>query len=210
MYVITGATGHTGGEIARRLLSAGKKVRVIGRNAERLLSLAREGAEAFVCDMNDTVALTRAFTGAQAVYAMIPPNVASENYRAEQDRISDALSAAIAAAKVESVVSLSSVGADKDSGTGPVVGLHNLEQKLNQISGLNVLHLRPGDFMENMLAQIGIIQNMGVTAGVLQLDLKLPMIATKDIGTIATAALFSLDFSGQETHELLGERDLSF
>ena len=55
-----------------------------------------------------------------------------------------------------------------------MVGLHNLERKLNTISGLNVLHLRAGNFMENTLAQIGIIKALGAAAGPLRADLKLP------------------------------------
>ena len=74
MYVITGATGHTGSIAARTLLSRGKKVRVIGRSAERLQSLASAGAEPFVADVTDAKRLSEAFRGAQAVYAMIPPN----------------------------------------------------------------------------------------------------------------------------------------
>jgi uncharacterized protein YbjT (DUF2867 family) len=109
----------------------------------------------------------------------------------------------------ERVQWLSSFGADKSEKTGPVVGLHRLEQKLNRVAGLNVLHLRAGYFMENTLAQIGIIQAMGMIAGPLRPDLKIPMIATRDIGAAAAEALLRLDFRQQQTRELLGERDLS-
>jgi uncharacterized protein YbjT (DUF2867 family) len=91
-----------------------------------------------------------------------------------------------------------------------VVGLRHLEERLNRIPDVNALHLRPGYFMENMLAQIGIIQAMDMTAGPLLADLALPMIATRDIGTSAASALLALDFSGNETRELLGQRDLSY
>jgi len=40
-------------------------------------------------------------------------------------------------------------------------------------------------------------------------DLKLPMIATRDVGDYAAQRLLDLDFSGKQTRELLGERDLS-
>ena len=36
MYVITGATGHTGTVAAEKLLATGAKVRVVGRDAKRL------------------------------------------------------------------------------------------------------------------------------------------------------------------------------
>jgi len=210
MYVITGATGHTGGIVAKTLLGLGQKVRAIGRSADRLESLAAEGAEPFVCDITDAATLTKAFSGAKAVYAMVPPSMTSQNYRADQDSASNAIAEAVEKARVEYVVSLSSVGADKAQGTGPVAGLHYLEQKLNRIPGLNALHLRPGYFMENTLAQVGIIQTMGITAGPVRGDLALPMIATTDIGAAAAKALLDLDFTDKQTRELLGPRDVSY
>jgi uncharacterized protein YbjT (DUF2867 family) len=108
------------------------------------------------------------------------------------------------------VVVLSSVGADKADKTGPIVGLHNLEQRLNRINGVNVLALRPAYFMENTLPQSALIRMFGMTAGPLRGDLSLPMIATRDIGEYATNALLKLDFKGKQTRELLGQRDLSY
>lgn len=209
MYVIIGATGNTGNVVARRLLAQGRKVRAIGRSSDRLKSLATAGAEPYVCHVGEAEALTKAIAGAQALYAMIPPDMTSADFRAEQDRTSAALGAAIEKAGVKHVVSLSSIGADKPDKTGPVVGLHHLEQRLNRIDGLNVLHLRAAYFMENTLAQIGIIQSLGLTAGPLRPDLKIPMIATRDIGAAAAEALLRLEFKGQQTRELLGPRDFS-
>ena len=80
MYVITGATGHTGSVIADTLLAKGQKVRVIGRSKDRLERFVAKGAEAFVADVKDAAALTKAFDGARAVYAMVstrssPPKI---------------------------------------------------------------------------------------------------------------------------------------
>ncbi len=209
MYVITGASGNCGHMVAEKLLGAGKKVRAIGRSAERLQRVKALGAELFVCDLTEQTAVAKGFEGAEGVFVMMPPSMTSSDYRKEQDGITDSVTAAIKEAKVKHAISLSSIGADKPQGTGPVVGLHNLERKLNAISGLNVLHLRAGSFMENTLAQIGIIKAMGIAAGPLRADLKLPMIATRDIGEYAAQALIGLRFSGQQTHELLGQRDMS-
>ena len=210
MYVVTGATGNTGRVIANRLLDAGKKVRVISRSADHLKPFAARGAEPFVADLNDEAALAKAFAGAEAVYAMIPPNGASQDFRAEQRRVTDAIAGALQTAGVKQVVSLSSVGADKPSGTGPVAGLHELENRLNKIAGLNVVHLRPGYFMENTLGQAMAIRAMGKMAGPLKGDLKMPFIATQDIGNAAADLLLKLDFKGQQARELLGQRDLSY
>jgi uncharacterized protein YbjT (DUF2867 family) len=209
MYVVTGATGNTGRVVANRLLDQGKKVRVIGRNRERLQPFVARGAEAFVADLSDQTAVTQAFAGANAVYAMIPPDVASPDFRAQQGRVTAAIAAALEHAGVTHAVTLSSIGADKESGTGPVVGLHGLEQALNRIAAINVVHLRAGYFMENTLGQAAAIKAMGKTAGPLRGDLKLPIIATRDIGNKAADWLLALDFNGKQARELLGQRDLS-
>ena len=209
MYVVTGATGNTGNVVAKALLSRGEKVRVIGRTAERLKALAAEGAEPFAADLTDTAGVTKAFAGAKAVYVMLPPNPANSDYRSFQNRVTDAIVAALRSTGVTHAVTLSSIGADKPDKTGPVEGVHYLEQQLNCIDALNVLHLRAGYFMENTLAQIGIIQKMGMAVGPLRPDLKLPMVATRDIGEAAADVLLSLDFRQKQTRELLGQRDIS-
>jgi len=209
MYVVTGATGNTGNVVAKALLSRGEKVRVIGRTAERLKAFGAEGAEPFAADLTDAAGVTKAFVGAKAVYVMIPPNLASSDLRSFQNRVTDAIAAALRSTGVTHAVTLSSIGADKPDKTGPVVGLNYLEQQLNCIDALNVLHLRAGYFMENTLAQIGIIQKMGMAVGPLRPDLKLPMIATRDIGEAAADLLLSLDFHQKQTRELLGQRDIS-
>jgi uncharacterized protein YbjT (DUF2867 family) len=209
MYVITGASGNSGHVVAESLLEAGKQVRVIGRSADRLQRLVAKGAEPCICDLADRLALTKAFAGAEGVYAMIPPNPTSRDYRASQDRITDSIAAALEASEVDYAVALSSFGADKKDKTGPVVGLHYLEERLSQIASLNVCFLRAGYFMENTLAQVGIIKTIGTTAGPLRGDLDLPLIATQDIGEYAADTLLELEFTGPNTQELLGERDVS-
>ena len=210
MYVVTGATGNTGKVVAKQLLAAGQKVLAIGRSAERLQSLAKEGAQPVVADITDETALARAFSGAQAVYLMIPPDMASPDFLAHQRRITDAFVQAVKKSGVKHAVTLSSVGADKTDKTGPIIGLRYLEQQINAIEGLNVLHLRAGYFMENTLGQVGAIQAMGKTAGPVEGNVKLPMIATYDIGVAAADALRNLNFEGAQTRELLGQRDLDY
>ncbi|HEY1265602.1 MAG TPA: NAD(P)H-binding protein [Terriglobales bacterium] len=209
MYVITGASGHTGQIIVKRLLANHQKVRAVARHAEGLQPLVVEGAEPCVADLTDREALTRAFAGARAVYAMLPPAITSQDYRSDQDRISGTIAGALRAAAVKYAVTLSSVGADKPDKVGPVVGLYYLEQRLNNITGLNVLHLRAGYFMENTLAQAGIVRATGNSAGPLRPELKLPMIASRDIGIAVADSLLNLDFRLQQTRELHGQRDLS-
>jgi uncharacterized protein YbjT (DUF2867 family) len=205
MYVILGASGNTGSIIADSLLSKGKKVRVVGRDPGRLQRFVRQGAEAFTGDVSDAAALTKAFTGVRAAYLLLPPITSRE----DQERESDAIAQAVTESGLRYAVYLSSYGAHVPEGTGPVTGLHSSEQKLNAISGLNVLHLRAAYFMENNLAAISMIQEMGIFGHALLPDLKLPMAATRDVGDYAAQRLLNLDFSGKQTRELLGERDLS-
>ena len=210
MYVILGATGNTGSVIANRLLGKKKKVRVVGRDNKKLATFTSRGAEAFTANITDEKALSRAFAGAEAVYVMIPPDLTNDNYRGFQSRVSDAIAKALENAGVKHAVTLSSFGADKPDKTGPIVGLHELESKLNQIKGLNVLHLRAGYFMENTVPQVGIIRSFGSMSGPVEAEVRLPMIATKDIGAAAAEALLKLDFKGKQTQELQGQRDLSY
>jgi len=205
MYVILGASGNTGSIIADSLLSKGKKVRVVGRDAGRLQRFVRQGAEAFTGDVSDAAALAKAFTGARAAYLLLPPITSRE----DQERESDAIAKAVTKSGLRYAVYLSSYGAHVPEGTGPVTGLHSSEQKLNAIGDLHVLHLRAAYFMENNLAAISMIQETGIFGHALLPDLKLPMMATRDVGNYAAQRLLDLDFSGKQTRELLGERDLS-
>jgi len=205
VYVILGASGNTCSIIADSLLSKGKKVRVVGRDAGRLQRFVREDAEAFVAGMSDAAALTRAFSGARAAYLLLPPITSRE----DQERESDAIAKAVKESGLPYAVNLSSYGAHVPEGTGPVTGLHSSEQKLNAIRDLNVLHLRAAYFMENNLAAIEMIRGMGLFGHALRPDLKLPMIATRDVGDHAAQRLLDLDFGGKQTRELLGERDVS-
>jgi len=209
MYVITGATGNTGSVVAERLLAEGQKVRVVGRDPKRLERFAGTGAESFIADATDAGALTSAFAGATAVYAMIPPNSSSPDVLAYQEHVSDALCSAIEKNGVKYAVVLSSVGADQPQGTGPVVGLHHLEKKVERVPGLNALFLRAGSFMENLLPQVGVIKSIGSMAGPVKEDLPIPMIATRDIGAFAAEALLKLAFVGKSTRELQGARDVT-
>jgi uncharacterized protein YbjT (DUF2867 family) len=205
MYAILGASGNTGSIIANSLLPAGKKVRVVGRNAGRLQHFVDKGAQAFTANVSDAAALTKAFSGARAAYLILPPAKSPE----EQERDSDAIAKAVKESRLRYAVHLSSYGAQVGEGAGPVSGLHSSEQKLNAIEGLNVLHLRAAYFMENNLAAIGMIHGIGIFGNALLPDLKIPMAATRDVGDYAAQRLQHLDFSGKQTRELLGERDLS-
>jgi uncharacterized protein YbjT (DUF2867 family) len=208
MYVILGASGNTGSVVARKLLADGQKVRVVGRSGTHLQPLAGQGAEISLADLSDAAALAQALANAHSAYVMVPPNTTSQDVLGDQDRVSDSIVAAVKSAGIKNLVALSSFGSDKPSGTGLILTTHRFEEKLKGIENLNLLILRPGYFMENTLAQVGVIQHMGAVLGPLRPDLRIPMIATRDIGTFAADALLKLAFHGKQTQELHGQRDL--
>jgi uncharacterized protein YbjT (DUF2867 family) len=209
MYTVLGASGHIGSVITRSLLDKGEKVRVVGRHPGKLRQFVQAGAEAIIADIKDTDAIAKALSGARAAFLMVPENLASTDYRVEQESLGRAVADAAKNSGLHYAVNLSSVGAQTSAGAGPITGLHFVEKKLNGNDKLNVLHLRCGYFFENHLRFIGMIQMMGILGGALAPDVKFPQIATQDIGAYAADRLLKLDFSGKQTQELLGERDLS-
>ncbi len=208
MITVMGASGNTGRVVAGALLDRGEKVRVVGRDARKLAPLVARGAEAAVGDATDAAFLARAFAGAESAYTLIPPDVRAPDFRAYQDRIGEATVQALRQAGVKRVVFLSSVGAELPAGTGPIAGLHAQEERLRKL-GVAVLLLRPGYFFENLHASLPIIRHQGVNGGAIAPDVKMAMIATRDIGAAAAAAMTTRDFTGVEVRNLLGPRDLS-
>jgi uncharacterized protein YbjT (DUF2867 family) len=210
MIAVMGATGHTGKEITRRLLDAGEKVRALARSESHLWDLRAAGAETMAGDANDAGFLTRAFSGADAVYTLLPPDPQANDYRAEQEHEGESIVEAIRRASVRYVVFLSSVGAEQPSGTGPITGLHAQEARLRSLKEANVLALRAGYFFENFYAMLGLIRQQGITGGAGAPGVEIPMIAARDIGAVAAEALRARDWKGWVVRELLGPRDLSY
>ena len=209
MITVMGATGNTGRKIVENLLKEGEEVRALGRTEGRLAELGRSGAEILSGDLTDASFLTGAFRGADAVYTLLPTDRRSPDYRAEQDRQGEAIARAIRASDVRHVVALSSVGADLARGTGPIAGLHAQEERLKRLETANLLFLRPVSFFENFYETLGLIKSEGFNGGSVEPDLAIPMVATRDIATVAARALRERDWRGVIVRELLGPRDLS-
>jgi uncharacterized protein YbjT (DUF2867 family) len=209
-FVIIGGTGHTGKPIALGLLEKGHKVRIVSRDADKAKELIDKGAEHFSGSSQDTAFLKKAFEGADALYAMIPYNYSAGDFTAFQESHAKAIAEALKGSTIKYVVTLSSVGAHLASGGGVVQGLHSMEQLFNTLDGINVLHLRPTYFLENALGMIGMIKMMGILGTPMKGDLKLPMVATKDIAAVGLKHLLALDFSGKSHEYILGARDYSY
>jgi uncharacterized protein YbjT (DUF2867 family) len=210
MITILGATGNVGSKIAELLSKKGEKVRLIARSVDRLRQRVGKKTEAMAGDAMDTEFLVKAFMGSDALFTMIPPNGKAENFLDYADKIGASIARAVEIARLDYVVNLSSIGAELSSGTGPIVGLHNQEERLNKIPGLNVLHIRAGYFMENLLMNLDMIRTQGMNGGPIRGDLKMPMIATADIALFAAERLQKRDFSGSTVAYLLGRRGVGF
>lgn len=209
VYVVTGASGNIGKILTGSLLKAGKKVRVIGRSSSRLQPLIDLGAQAAFGSLDDPEFLTEAFHGAKSVFAMIPPNIAAEDFRKYQGQISDSLVEAIRRSGVKNVVALSSIGAHLPAGTGPIKGLFDFEQKLEKLEGADVLILRPAFFMENLFQGASVIEQTGMNGAALKPDTAPAMIATNDIAEFAADAMLNGKFKGVTAQVLLGPTDVS-
>jgi uncharacterized protein YbjT (DUF2867 family) len=210
MITVMGATGQVGRQITQRLLDAGEQVRAIGRNPGALTALAAAGAETWAGDAADAEFLTRAFRGADAVHTLMPYDPTSADFRAEQQRLGEAIVAAVQGSEVRRVVALSSLGADVPEGTGFIASLHDQEQRLRRLAEIDLLVLRPGMFFESITAAVGTVQALGVNADAVAPDMPVPMIATRDVATVAAAALVARDWNGVQVRELHGPCDLTY
>lgn len=209
-YVITGGTGKTGRELSLGLLKKGNKVRVICRNPDRAEELKREGAEICAGNIGDELFMKMAFQGADAAYVVLPMDVFAIDYTVAQVRHAYAIRKAVVEAGIKFVVTLSSVGAHLDEGNGVVMGLHEMEELFNQVTDLNVKHIRAAYFMENTLKQIPIIKQKGIMEGPEKGNVKFAMVAAKDIAALALRYLHKLDFFGKSIAYALGQRDVSY
>lgn len=182
---------------------------MVAPNADQLRPFVNKNAQAYAGDALNTEFLTKACQGAEAVFTMIPTNLNAPNYLEYANKMGESIASAVKAAKVKYVVNLSSIGAENTDGTGPIAGLHDLEDRLNRIEGCNVLHLRTGPFMEHLLMNIDMIRSKGSCSSAYRGDVKFPMIASWDIASAAADRLVKCDFSGSSVQYLLGQRDIN-
>ncbi|MCE2483263.1 MAG: DUF454 family protein, partial [Alphaproteobacteria bacterium] len=219
MHVVMGATGNTGRATSRTLLAAGEPVRALGRSHARLASLARDGADTAIADWADARALAAAFEGAAALYCMVAIEPSAPDFDARYDAVSAAIAAAIAAAGVPRVVNLSGLGSHLPAAVTRTMGAIDAgrrhEARLDGLAGVDIVHLRPGFFMQNYLRDIPSLLATGTLHGALRADRPLAMVSTDDIGARAAelmrrrgpraaAALGPADLTPRQAAQALG------
>ena len=205
--VITGATGHIGSQLVHSLLARGHRVTAVARPSERLNALGQAGATLAPGNLLDVAFLTQVLRGATAAFLLIPPHGQAADVLADMRQGGEAIAQAVQASGLGQAVSLSSARVDQPVGNGPL--FVEQETRLNAIAGLAVAHLRPAFFMDNLLANVGLIQRLGGVASTMRPDVSLPMVATRDIAAKAAELLGGSPLTGQSVHYLLGPRNYS-
>jgi len=133
---ITGSLGNIGSNLTKILVAQGHDVTVVTSNEDRTADIEALGANAAVGSVSDVAFLSKAFTGADAVFAMTPPNLGGVNIIQNTVNAGKAFAEAFIQTGVNRVVMLSSVGADYDNGTGPILGLHHIENIYKELENV--------------------------------------------------------------------------
>jgi uncharacterized protein YbjT (DUF2867 family) len=204
-YVVTGAAGNISGLLARRLAAAGHQVTVIGRNEDHLQELVQAGIQTAIGSLEDLPLLKQVFSGADAVYTMVPPNPISNDQIGFHEKLGVNYAEAIKHAGIQYVVNLSSIGAHLPKGAGLPSGLFRVERILNSLP-IAVKHLRAGYLYQNLFANIGLINNMGIMGSNFSVDdNSLPIASAADITEAVASALLTLDFTGHSVRYVVSD-----
>ncbi|WP_413987981.1 NmrA family NAD(P)-binding protein [Labrys okinawensis] len=208
MFAITGISGHVGGTAAQALLDAGHPVRAVLRDHAKAPAWQESGAEIALATFDDADALTAAFTGAEGVYVMVPPDFDPDENFSGATATASAIAEAVRRARPGKVVALSSIGGQHPRDTGLIGQTHILEQALAD-SPVPLAILRPAWFMENSLWDVGPARESGWMPSFLSpLDRQVPMIATADIGGVVAKTLLE-SWSGGRVIEIEGPKRYS-
>lgn len=187
--VVTGSLGHVGKPLTEELVQKGHTVTVISSNPERREDIDALGAEAAIGSLEDVDFLVTTLAGADAVFAMIPPNYAENDLVAYYQRISKNYVQAVSQSGVRRVVLLSSYGAHLTKDTGFILGAHHAEVILNQLSDVAITHLRAGYFYYNLLGFIDMIRGAGFMGANYGGNDRIALVSPIDIAAVAAEEL---------------------
>jgi uncharacterized protein YbjT (DUF2867 family) len=204
---ITTPTGHVGLRTVQQLLPAHIPITVLARDPARLASAVRENTRVVTGALDEAAALDRLLDEADALLYVVPPNYTAPDYAAWQLGLGRTAADAVRRNGVARVVFLSSSGAQR-SDAGPVTGLGEIEGMFRRAAP-HVVALRPGYFMENVLMAVPAIASQGTIYNALPADLRLPTVATRDVGDVAARYLCDSSWSGHHVVGVHGPADLS-
>ncbi|RWO61539.1 NmrA family NAD(P)-binding protein [Mesorhizobium sp.] len=206
MYVVLGANGRAGGEVARALIAGGEAVRVVLRRKEQGEKWTALGAEVAVASMEDAGAMAAALTGARAAFLLNPPPVSGDPYQRTEE-IGAALADAARRAGLPKAVVLSSIGAQHASGTGVIATLNRFEALLDGVAPATAF-LRSGYFVETWSEVAQPVLSQSILPTFIEPSQKIPMVSTIDVGRAAATVLCE-EWTGKRVVELGGPEDWS-
>jgi uncharacterized protein YbjT (DUF2867 family) len=194
---VTGSLGNISRILTEKLIANGHIVTVVSSNPERSHEIEALGAIPLTGSVEDYGFLTRAFEGADAAYLMIPPNFSTADLKQYIKTVGGYYAKAIKKTGVKLVVNLSSIGSHLEAGLGPTGSNFSVEQKLNELPGVNVLHLRPGMFLTNFYGAIPMIRHQRMLGNNFDSAVSLPLTHPKDIAELAFNAIDQFAISGK-------------
>ena len=204
--ILTGAAGNITKPLALKLLAQGHSITVIGRDAENMKPLANQGATLAIGSIEDEAFLTEAFKQADAVYTMVPAPYQAPDWIAYGKEVGHNYASAIRANGIKKVVNLSTYGAHRSEGIGPVASLAQVEHALDALPDTTVIHLRAGFFYSNLARQIPTITSAGIMGGNYgPTDRTLLLVHTNDIADVAAEALTNDWFASDEPYYVVSD-----
>lgn len=198
--VVTGATGSIGSRVVSTLAGSKEDVVAFVRDRDKARALESAGARLRAGSFEDEASLRAAFSGADSVVLITPPNA----------RATEQTLAALAAAKASGVRKIVRVSALKASVDGPTDNTrqHGQTEAALRESGLAYVILRPHLFMQNLLGSAATLKAEGkFYFGVG--DGKMGMIDTRDVADAVALAATRDDWDGQ-TIELTGPAAIDY
>ena len=187
--IVTGSLGNIGKPLVKELVQKGHTVTVISSKPEKQKDIETLGVEAAIGSLEDVDFLVSTFTGADAVFAMVPPNYTVPDMRAYYRRLGSNYAQAIERSGVGRVVHLSSYGAHLDHGTGFILGAHDVENILNELPDVAITHLRPTYFYYNLSSFVDMIKEAGFIGSNYGGEDKIVMVDPRDIAAAAAEEL---------------------
>ncbi|WP_456312516.1 NmrA family NAD(P)-binding protein [Pseudomonas shirazensis] len=186
--IITGSLGNIGKPLTTKLVAQGHHVTVISSNADRKQAIENLGAKAAIGSVSDAAFLADTFAGADALFAMTPPNLGGSNVVENTVNAGKSFAEAIEKAGVKRVVMLSSIGAHLEDGTGPIKGLYHIEKLYDKLDTA-VTFLRAGFFFTNLYNDVPMIKGAGIIGANYATDTKIPFVHPEDIATAVAEEL---------------------
>lgn len=204
---VTTPTGHIGSKLANILLEHKSDVTLIARHPEKVKFLAARGAKVIAGEHSDPAILDQAVRGADALFWLTPADMTSHDPLGTARRMAEAAAGVIRKHPDLHVVQLSSAGAFLPSGTGPIVGHYEAEEKF-RAAGKNIVSLRPNEFMENVFFSLPTIITQDSIYSSLPGSVKAPLIATHDIAEVAAEFLLK-PIDGHHVIDIVGPQEIS-